>query len=84
MEMRWLGLVTVAGMALAASVAWGGETRAAGRCDGAPSWEYLRTLTFVEPSGQVTFTPERSKTYKLVFSGYLTDPNGAKLTVLET
>jgi hypothetical protein len=81
--MRWLGVVAVAGMAVAAS-AWGGGTRALGRCDGTPSWKYVQTLTFVEPSGNVSFTPDPAETYKLVFSGYVKDPNGASLTVLET
>jgi hypothetical protein len=82
--MRWLGVIAVAGMAFLASAASGGDARTSDRCAGTPSWKYVQTLTFVEPNGSATFAPDPTNTYKLVISGYVKDPNGASLTVLET
>ena len=44
----------------------------------------MQTLTFVEPNGSASFDPDPAETYKLVISGYVKDPNGSSLTVLET
>lgn len=81
--MRRLGVIAIAGMALVSSVAWGGGTKAPGRCEGKPSWKLLQTLTLTEPNGNLTFDPDPVELYKVVFSGYIKDPNGTPLTTLD-